>query len=219
MRSKEVAHDYRYFPDPDLVEIHIDEPWIEQVRAEIPELPAARTARFEEKLGLSNYDARNLTASKAVADYYEAALAIHDNPKGLANWVLGEVLRWLGEDTERTLEDYPVSTADLAGLVKLIDDDTISGKIAKQVYAAMMEGEGAPGKVVKERGLVQITDTSAIEPVIEKVIADNPKSVEDLKAGKDRAMGALVGQVMRATQGKANPKLVNELIRSKLGLS
>lgn len=216
MRSKEVAHDYRYFPDPDLVEIVIDNEWIERVRAEIPELPDARRHRFVEQFGLSEYDANVLTAAKPLADYFEAAVAAHNNPKALANWIQTETLRWLGEDADREMRDYPIAATDLAELVRLIDVGTISGAIAKKVYRAMMDGEGSPEAIVKARGLVQISDTSAIEPVIDEVIAKNPQSVEDFRAGKERALGALVGQVMKATQGKANPQLVNELIRKKL---
>ncbi|MEN6626957.1 MAG: Asp-tRNA(Asn)/Glu-tRNA(Gln) amidotransferase subunit GatB [Candidatus Sumerlaeia bacterium] len=216
MRSKEVANDYRYFPDPDLVLVEIDDAWLEKIRAEIPELPEARRRRFIEKFGLSEYDAGVLTANKDLADYYEAALAVHDNAKGVANWVMGEPLRWLGEDPDRDLADYPVKAADLAGLVKLIDDGTISGRIAKDVYKAMLDGEGAPAEIVKKKGLVQISDTSAIEPIVDKVLAANQDAVEKIKAGKDKAIGALVGQIMRETRGKANPQLVNELILKRI---
>ncbi len=217
MRSKEVANDYRYFPDPDLVAVEIDEAWLERLRAEIPELPDARRNRLMESFGLSDYDAGVLTAHKDLADYFEAALAVYDkNPKGVANWVMGEPLRWLGEDPDRAIGDYPVSARDLAELVKLIDAGTISGKIAKEVYRAMLDGEGAPAEIVKHKGLVQISDTSAIEPIVDKVIAANQDAVEKILAGKDKAIGALVGQVMKETRGKANPQLVNEMIMKKI---
>lgn len=212
MRSKEEANDYRYFPDPDLVALEIDDAWIERVRGELPELPAARRLRFIEEFGLSEYDAGVLTAQKPMADYYEAALAVHKNPKAVGNWVMTETMRFLNEDPDREITDYPISAEHLAGLVRLIDDGTISGSIAKKVYASMMAGEGAPEEIVKKRGLVQITDTSAIEPIVAEVLARNPESVASYKAGKERALGALVGQVMKASGGKANPKLVNELI-------
>lgn len=216
MRSKEEANDYRYFPDPDLVEIDIDDAWIERVRNEIPELPEARRNRFVEQYALSEYDATVLTSQKALANYYEEALTAHNNPKGIANWIMGEALRWLGDDPDRQVEELPIAPEHLGQLVKLIDDNTISGKIAKTVYKAMMEGEGAPADIVKSRGLVQITDTSAIEPIVDDVIAANPDAVEKIMAGKERAIGALVGQVMKATRGKANPQLVNELIMKKI---
>ena len=215
MRSKEEAQDYRYFPEPDLLEVVIDDEWIERVRAEIPELPEARRKRFIDEFGLSEYDAGVLTAEKALAGYYEAALAAHDNPKTIANWIMTEVLHNLKED-ERELADFPVTPEHLGGLIKLIDDNTISGKIAKGVFKDMLNGGGDPSEIVKKKGLAQISDTGAIEKIVDEVIAANPKSVEDFKGGKERALGALVGQVMKATQGKANPKVVNELIRKKI---
>jgi aspartyl-tRNA(Asn)/glutamyl-tRNA(Gln) amidotransferase subunit B len=217
MRGKEGAQDYRYFPDPDLVEVVLDAAWIERVRAEIPELPEARRARFVEAFGLSEYDAGVLTADKVLADFYEAAVGAHNNPKAICNWATTEALRWVGEDADRQMRDYPIPAADLADLVRLIDDGTISGAIAKKVYKAMMEGEGNPAEIVKTRGLVQVTDAAAIEPIVDEVLAKNPKSVEDFKNGKERALGALVGQVMKAMQGKANPAVVNELIKRKIG--
>jgi len=218
MRSKEEANDYRYFPDPDLVEVVIDDDWIARMAAELPELPQARRQRFISEYGLSEYDAGVLTSQKALADYYERALAAHQNPKGVGNWIMGEALRWLGEDPDREIGDYPIAAQHLAALVRLIDAGTISGAIAKMVYAAMMAGEGAPDEIVKARGLVQVSDASALEPIVDEVLA-NPKnapSVADFKVGKERALGALVGQVMKASQGKANPKMVNELILKKI---
>ncbi|MCE5229147.1 Asp-tRNA(Asn)/Glu-tRNA(Gln) amidotransferase subunit GatB [bacterium] len=216
MRSKEVANDYRYFPDPDLVAVEIDDALLERIRAEIPELPDARRKRFVEKFGLSDYDAGVLTADKDLADYFESALAVYGaNPKGVANW-MAEPLRWLGEDPDRDIGEYPIKAAAIAELVKLIDGGTISGRIAKDVYRAMLDGEGAPAEIVKKKGLVQISDTSAIEPIVDKVLAANADAVEKILAGKEKAIGALVGQIMRETKGKANPQLVNEMILRKI---
>ncbi len=217
MRGKEGAQDYRYFPDPDLVEVEIGPELLERVRAELPELPEARRQRFASQLGLPEYDSAVLTARKELADYFEQALAAAPaNPKGVANWVMGEPLRWLGEDPDREMEDYPVAAAHLGELVRLIDDGTLSGKLAKDVYKFMLAGEGAPAAIVKTHGLVQITDTSAIEPVIERVLAENQDAVAKILAGKEKAIGALVGQVMKETRGKANPQLVNEMIMAKI---
>lgn len=216
MRSKEVAQDYRYFPDPDLLEVEIGGEWIERVRSELPELPRARHQRFKQQFSLSDYDARVLTASKPVADYFEAALQPDNQPKTVANWIGTEVLRFLNEDPDRGIQDYPVPAAHLGRLAALIDKGTISSKIAKTVYKAMMDGEGDPDRIVKQRGLLQISDTSQIEPIVQEVIAANPKIVEDVRGGKERALGALVGQVMKATRGKANPQVVNELLRHRI---
>ncbi|MCH8087715.1 MAG: hypothetical protein IIC81_07665, partial [Chloroflexi bacterium] len=182
MRSKEEAQDYRYFPEPDLLEVVIDDEWIERVRAEIPELPEARRKRFIDEFGLSEYDAGVLTAEKALAGYYEAALAAHDNPKTIANWIMTEVLHNLKEG-ERELADFPVTPERLGGLIRLIDDNTISGKIAKGVFKDMLGGGGDPAEIVKKKGLAQISDTGAIEKIVDEVIAANPKSVEDFKGG------------------------------------
>lgn len=216
MRSKEEANDYRYFPEPDLVEVHIDDAWLDRVRGELPELPAARRQRFIDQHGLPDYDAGVLTAQKPIADFYESALAAHNNPKAIGNWIMTETLRWLGEDPDREITDYPIAADQLAELVRLIDNGTISGSIAKKVYAAMMAGEGRPEEIVKAKGLTQVSDASAIEPIVEEVIAKNPQSVADFQAGKERALGALVGQVMKASKGKANPQLVNELLIKKI---
>ncbi|MCL5270220.1 MAG: Asp-tRNA(Asn)/Glu-tRNA(Gln) amidotransferase subunit GatB [bacterium] len=216
MRSKEEANDYRYFPDPDLVEVDIDDARIERVRGELPELPAARRQRFIERFGLPEYDAGVLTSSKALADYFEAALSTHGNPKALANWIMTETMRFLNEDPDRTIADYPIAAADLADLVRLIDAGIISGSIAKKVYAAMLAGEGRPDAIVKAKGLVQISAANEIEPIVDQVLAANARSVEDYRNGRERALGALVGQVMKATRGKANPQLVNELIIRKI---
>ncbi len=218
MRSKEVANDYRYFPDPDLVAVEIDEAWLERLRAEIPELPDARRKPPHGELRPVRLRRRRADGAQRPGRLLRGgAGGVYDkNPKGVANWVMGEPLRWLGEDPDRAIGDYPVSARDLAELVKLIDAGTISGKIAKEVYRAMLDGEGAPAEIVKHKGLVQISDTSAIEPIVDKVIAANQDAVEKILAGKDKAIGALVGQVMKETRGKANPQLVNEMIMKKI---
>ncbi len=216
MRSKEEAQDYRYFPEPDLVGVVIDDAWIKRVRSAIPELPEARRQRFIEKYGLPEYDAGVLTSSKAFADYYETGVKTHNNPKAISNWIMTEVLRILNE-TEQEISAFPVKPDHLAGLVKLIDEKTISGKIAKDVFKDMLAGEGDPEGIVRKKGLVQITDTGAIEKIVDEVLAGNAQTVEDFKKGKDRALGFLVGQVMKLSKGKANPQLVNDLIKKKVG--
>lgn len=218
MRSKEEANDYRYFPDPDLVEVIVDGAWLAKVQAELPELPEARRARFIKDFELPPYDALVLTEDKARADYYETALAAHHNPKGLANWMMTETLRWLNEDPERSIAQYPVKPGDLAELVKLIDEKTISGKIAKDVYKLMMDEEGkqSPSAIVKARGLVQVTDAGAIEALVDEVLAKNGQIANDFRNGKDKALGALIGQVMKASKGKANPQMANDLLLKKL---
>jgi aspartyl-tRNA(Asn)/glutamyl-tRNA(Gln) amidotransferase subunit B len=219
MRSKEFAHDYRYFPDPDLPPLVVGEEWVEEVRHSLPELPAARRARFERELGLSAYDAEVLTARRDVADYYEAALACHRNPKALANWVMESVLRIVRErklDERLRITDWPVAAEHLAELVALIDEGTISGKIAKTVFDEMLATAKRPRAIVAERGLVQVTDAAAIAAAVERVLADNPDKVADYRGGKEKLFGFFVGQVMRATDGKANPKQVNDLLRERL---
>ena len=217
MRSKEVANDYRYFPDPDLVEIHIDDAWLDRVRAELPELPQARRLRFIEAFGLPEYNATVITGLKDVADYFERAAAVHNNGKALSNWMMTESLRWLNEDPDREIADYPIPAEHLGKLVALIDTNVISGKIAKDIYKKMAEGAGDPEAIVEREGLRQVSDTSEIEPIIDKILAENEDAVKNFLAGKDRALGAIVGQVMKATKGKANPGLVNELIMKKIG--
>jgi len=219
MRSKESAHDYRYFPEPDLLPLLVDEAWIESVRQSLPELPAARRQRFVDVLGLPDYDAEVLTARKDVADYFESALAVHANAKSISNWVMGDVLRIVREgklDEALVIDNWPVAPAELAGLVQLIDDGTISGKIAKQVFEDMVGTGKTARDIVAEKGLVQITDDGPILAAIEQVMAANASKVDELRAGKDKLFGFFVGQVMKATQGKANPQRLNELLREKL---
>ncbi|HEX2797829.1 MAG TPA: Asp-tRNA(Asn)/Glu-tRNA(Gln) amidotransferase GatCAB subunit B, partial [Immundisolibacter sp.] len=217
MRSKEEANDYRYFPDPDLLPIQVSEAWVEHLRGQLPELPQARQARFVSQYGLSDYDAGLLTSERELADYFEAALASGAEPKLAANWINGELAAALNRD-DLPITASPVSPAALGGLLGRIVDQTISGKIAKDVFAAMWQGEGDADAIIQARGLKQITDTGAIEAVVEQVLSANPEQVEQLKAGKDKVLGFLVGQVMKATGGKANPAQVNALLRSKVGV-
>ena len=216
MRSKEEANDYRYFPDPDLLPVAIDEALIEELRESLPELPDAKAGRFSRDYGLSEYDAGVLTASRELADYYESVVrALGGEPKLAANWVMGELAGALNRDNL----DIPSSRVDagrLAGLLLRIADQTISGKIAKEVFELMWQEDLEADAVIDARGLRQITDTSAIEKVIEAVMARNPKQLDDYRAGKDKLFGFFVGQVMKETQGKANPAQVNELLKRKL---
>jgi aspartyl-tRNA(Asn)/glutamyl-tRNA(Gln) amidotransferase subunit B len=215
MRSKEEAHDYRYFPDPDLVPLVLDPAWIEAIRATLPELPDARRARFETQYGLSHYDAGVLTSDVARADYFEKAAAGRD-AKLVANTVTNAVLSHLTKDGLE-IEDCPVSPEDVAGLVALQEEGVISTKIAKEVFEHMWAGEGTPAAIVRARGLTQVSDTGELEALIERLIGANPGQAEAVKA-KPQAVGWFVGQVMRETGGKANPASVNALLRSKLGL-
>ncbi len=216
MRSKEEANDYRYFPDPDLPKMVLDDEVIEEIRAELPELPDARCKRFIDEYSLSDYDAETLTASRELADYYEAAVkALPTQPKLIANWVNGELAAGLNRDN-LNITDSPVSADKLGQLVARIDDNTISGKIAKEVFEAIWNGEGSADEIIEKRGLKQISDDSAIEPIIDEILANNSGQVEQYKGGNTKLLGFFVGQVMKATQGKANPKQVNELLRKKL---
>lgn len=216
MRAKEEANDYRYFPDPDLLPLVIDETTIEAVRETLPELPDAKKHRFMEEHGLSAYDAGVLTASRELAAYYEEVVAtVGGEPKLCANWVMGELAAALNRDNTEITES-PVTAAMLAGMLRRLLDNTISGKIAKEVFEAMWEGEGDADQVIEKRGLKQITDTGAIEKIIDEVIAANPKQVEQYRAGKEKLLGFFVGQVMKASRGKANPGQVNQLLKEKL---
>jgi len=215
MRSKEEANDYRYFPDPDLLPVVIDEAYLEQVRAELPELPDQKKQRYMQKYGLSSYDAGVLTASRELADYFEAVTAETGDAKLSANWINGELAARLNRD-ELDISESRVSADAYAELLKRIKDNTISGKIAKDVFEAMWNGEGSADEVIDRKGLKQITDTGAIEAMVDEVIANNPEQFEQLKGGKDKLMGFFVGQVMKASKGKANPAQVNALMRKKL---
>lgn len=215
MRGKEEAHDYRYFPDPDLLPLVIDDEWIETERGKLPELPDAKKERFIKDYAIPAYDAGVLTADKAVADYYEKSVGLFNNPKSVSNWVMGELMRFLKED-ESEIDRCPVTPENLAGMLSLIEKGTISGKIAKTVFEEMYKTGKNPSEIVKEKGLEQVTDTGAVEAFVDKVLAANPKEVEEFKGGKEKLLGFFVGQVMKESKGKANPAMVNEMIRKKL---
>ncbi|MBK7135582.1 MAG: Asp-tRNA(Asn)/Glu-tRNA(Gln) amidotransferase subunit GatB [Rhodocyclales bacterium] len=215
MRSKEEAHDYRYFPDPDLLPLEISAAWIGEVEAGLPELPEAMKARFEADYGLSPYDAAALTASRETAAYFEQAAA-QGHAKLCANWVMGELAARLNRE-EKEIAASPVGPLQLAGLVARIADSTLSGKLAKEVFEALWNGEGKDADaIIEAKGLKQISDAGALEKIIDEVLAANPKSVEEFRAGKEKAFNALVGQAMKATKGKANPQQVNDLLKKKL---
>jgi aspartyl-tRNA(Asn)/glutamyl-tRNA(Gln) amidotransferase subunit B len=216
MRSKEDAMDYRYFPDPDLLPLEIAPQWIERVRGELPELPGAMRERFVRDYELSEYDAQALTASKSLAKYFENVAGAVTDRKAAANWVMGEFSAALNA-SGLAIESAPVSPARLAGLIARVLDGTINNKTAKDVFAALWAGEGEDADaVIEARGLKQISDTGAIEKIVDDVLAANAKSVEEFRAGKEKAFNALVGQAMKATKGKANPTQVNEILRRKL---
>lgn len=215
MRSKEQAHDYRYFPEPDLVPIVTSEERIEEIRASLPELPDARRKRLKEVCGLSSYDAGVITATRAMADYFDAVCDAGADAKLAANWLMGDVSKHLNAEG-KAIADMLIQPKQLADLIQLIGKGTISSKIAKTVFEEMWKTGSDPAKIVEEKGLVQITDTKAIEEIVERVIADNPKPVEDYKNGNKKSIGFLVGQVMKLSKGKANPGMVNQLLAQKL---
>ncbi|MCY9510439.1 Asp-tRNA(Asn)/Glu-tRNA(Gln) amidotransferase subunit GatB [Paenibacillus larvae] len=215
MRSKEEAHDYRYFPDPDLVKVYIDEEWKERIRSTIPELPDARKARYIRDYGLPSYDAEILTSSLKLAEFFEESLEYTADAKMVSNWVMGELLGYLNANNLEIM-DVKVTGKGLGEMIGLIEKGTISSKIAKTVFKEMIETGKAPQQIVEEKGLVQISDEGAIQAVVNQVIQNNPQSVADYKAGKEKAVGFLVGQVMKETRGKANPGLVNKLIVNTL---
>lgn len=214
-RKKESAHDYRYFPEPDLVPVVVDEAWESDIRGGMPELPAVRRKRFETDFGLSAYDANVLTATRESADYLEAAIAAGAPAKLAANWIMGDLQSLLSEANQE-LGHCKVTPKLLADMIALIEKGTISGKIAKEVLPEIFASGKAPADIVAEKGLVQISDTGAVEEIVRKVLADNPSQVEQFKAGKQQVVGFLVGQIMKASQGKANPKLVNDILRAEL---
>ena len=217
MRSKEEANDYRYFPDPDLLPVEISADYIESVRQQLPELPAAKQQRFVDQYSLKPDDADLLTSSRALADFFEAAAtATEAKPQLVANWVIGDLSGALNRDG-LDIVDSKVSATELAGMLTRIHDNTISGKIAKQVFEAMWDGAGTADAVIEAKGLKQITDSSAIEAAVDEVIAANPGQVAEYKAGKDKLIGFFVGQVMKATRGQANPGQVNQILKDKLG--
>ena len=216
MRSKEEAHDYRYFPDPDLVPIMIDEAWVEELRKTIPELPEQKRERFVKSYKIPEYDAGVLTSSKPLADYFEQCTALFPQPKTISNWMMGDLLRELKKDG-RNIVDCPVSPSALVDLLKLIESGTISGNIAKGIFEEMYQTQKSAGSIVEEKGLKQITDSSAIEKIVAEVLQANPSQVEEFKGGKEKVLGFLVGQVMKASKGKANPAMVNKLLKKKMG--
>lgn len=215
MRSKEEANDYRYFPDPDLLPVEISDDLLEQIKKDLPELPQEKKQRFVSELGLSDYDADILTSQKTLADYFEAMLEGNNNAKLCANWVMGELTAALNRE-QTDIENSPISAKDLSQLVLRISDDTISGKIAKDVFKAMWDGEGSADQIIESKGLKQMTDTGEIEAIVDEIIANNQAQVEQFKSGNEKILGFFVGQAMKATQGKANPKIINQLLRSKL---
>jgi len=241
MRSKEEAHDYRYFPEPDLMPVEIDKEWIDEIRAQIVELPGEKMERFIKEYDLPKDDARLLTEERAMADWFEEVVRLGGNPKSVANWIKGELMRLLNRDN-KSFDECPLEPAHLYWLLRFIEDGTISGKIAKTVFEDLyegrsmgvakmaipqMKGEGSVRqiephdeirKIIKEKGLVQITDEGEIERIVEEVLNNHPREVERFKAGEQKLMGFFVGQVMKATKGKANPKIVNELLRKRLSV-
>jgi aspartyl-tRNA(Asn)/glutamyl-tRNA(Gln) amidotransferase subunit B len=215
MRGKEEAHDYRYFPDPDLVPIVVNSEWVSTVRARLPEMPDAKRERFLRDYGLPPYDAKVLTSSKALAGYFEAVVSAFQQPKTVSNWIMSELLRELNRD-DHDIEACPIAPENLAELLQLIDSGTVSGKIAKTVFEQMYATGKRAGAIVEEKGLVQVKDESAIEAFVDEVLAENPTEAEQYKAGKDKLLGFFVGQIMKKTKGKANPQLVNDILRKKL---
>mgnify|MGYP003632527951 FL=1 len=217
MRPKEMAHDYRYFPDPDLLPLELDQNWVDEIAASLPELPDEKADRFTSQYGLSAYDARVLVAEREIAEYFEVVAEGRDG-KQAANWVTGNLFGALNK-AGLDISDSPVSAASLGKLLDLISEDVISGKIAKNVFEIMFAdgNDPDPAKIVEEKGLKQVTDTGAIEALVDEAIAANPDKVAEIRAGKDKLKGWFVGQVMKASQGKANPAMVNELLDKKIG--
>ena len=215
MRTKEEANDYRYFPDPDLLPVNIENELLTEIKNSLPELPTEKKNRFVSEFGLSDYDAENLTAQKSMADYYETMLNDGAAAKVSANWVMGELSAALNKN-QIDIQDSPISPKALSELVKRINDDTISGKIAKDVFKAMWEGNGRVDDIIETQGLKQMTDVGAIEDIIDEIITNNSEQVEQFRAGNTKLLSYFVGQVMKASQGKANPKQVNQILNDKL---
>ena len=222
MRSKESAHDYRYFPEPDLLPLVIDEKWIEEIRSGLPELPEKRKERFLSQYGLPVYDAELLTSRRDVADYFETAVKIHSNPKAISNWVMGDLFRVIKErklDEKLRIAAWPIVPEHIAVMVRMIDEGKISGKMAKTLFEEMLQRGESPDRIVREKGLEQVTDLGNIEKAVDEVLAAHPQQVSDYRAGKEKVFGFLIGQIMKATQGKANPQMVNEILNRKLTLN
>ena len=215
MRSKEEAHDYRYFPDPDLLPLELTHEWIEGIRKTLPELPFDRARRFQSFYALPEYDSFVLTAEKETADFYELVAEESKNPKAASNWIMVELMREL-KDHNVEISKSPISAKGLAELIQMIDSNAISGKIAKAVFKEMWSSGESPEKIVKAKGMVQITDPKAIEEIVEKTLAASPAQVEQYRSGKDKLFGFFVGQIMKETKGQANPELVNEELKRQL---
>ncbi len=215
MRSKEESHDYRYFPEPDLVTLAVSQEWIDQIKKSLPELPDEKKQRFVTKFKIPEYDAGVLTSSKELAHYYEECVKNHPDPKTLSNWVMGEVLRELKE-RKIEIKNFKIAPTDLTDLLKQIDEGTISGKMAKEIFSQMAQTGKSASQIISEKGLAQISDERELNRIVEEVLKENPESVKMYHAGKEKLFGFFVGQVMKKTEGKANPKLVNELLRAKL---
>jgi aspartyl-tRNA(Asn)/glutamyl-tRNA(Gln) amidotransferase subunit B len=215
MRVKEGSDDYRYFPEPDLLNLHIDQEWMDRIRAEIPELPDARKKRYIEELGLPAYDAMVLTLTKEMSDFFEETVSEGADSKQASNWLMGEVSAYMNAQ-QKELHDLKLTPAGLAGMIQLIEKGTISSKIAKKVFKELVENGGNPEQIVKDKGLVQISDEGALLKIVTETLDNNPQSIEDFKNGKDRAIGFLVGQIMKATKGQANPPLVNKLLQQEI---
>ena len=216
MRSKEEAHDYRYFPDPDLVPLKLDDEWIDEFRANLPELPAVRTKRFVSDYGLPEYDATILTASKGMADYFEVCAKQFNQPKTVSNWVMGELMRELN-NSGTAISASPITPERLVSLLQMVDEGTISLKVAREIFPELYSSGKTPEQIVQEKGLTQVSDEGALAKIIEEVLSKNPGQVAQFKEGKQQVLGFLVGQVMKASGGKANPGKVNELLKKKLG--
>jgi len=215
MRSKEEAHDYRYFPDPDLVPITVEQSWIDGIRSSLPELPEAKSSRFVSDLGLPEYDADLLSSERETAEWFEGVVKAGGQPKAVSNWMMGELMKLLNEEN-RAIDDCPIKPSQLADMLQLIDKGTISGKIAKTVFDEMYKTGKDAAAIVKEKGLVQISDSSEIEKIVDEILAKSPKEIERFKAGDEKLIGFFVGQAMKASKGKANPQMLNELLKKKL---
>jgi len=216
MRSKEESHDYRYFPEPDLVPVVISDEWIKEIKDKLPELPEQKRKRFIQVYEIPEYDAAVLTASRAIADYYEKSVSLYPKPKLISNWIMGELLREMKND-EREISECPVKPEGLISLLKLIDEGTISAQIAKNVLEDMYNSGKSANEIVTGKGLMQITDSSVIENLVNKILKLNPEQVEQYKNGKEKVFGFLVGQIMKETKGQADPTLVNKLLKKRIG--
>jgi aspartyl-tRNA(Asn)/glutamyl-tRNA(Gln) amidotransferase subunit B len=215
MRSKEFAHDYRYFPEPDLVPLEVSADWLDEIKQSLPELPRARRKRLTVRYAIPEYDAEVLADTRELADYFEAVAASAGDPKSASNWIMGEVLRML-KDSKFDIATFPVKPVELGALIRLINDGTISGKMAKSVFDEMVQSGKPPDIIVQEKGLLQVSDTAELERHVQTVLRENPAEVEKYLQGKNQLFGFLVGQIMKATRGQANPKLVNEILKREL---